>query len=118
MTTRNDNGPQGYCGFVVGQHVVCIDNVESHVGWHARNRVPFGLVRGRVYTIARIYTGDGFYRGVRGKRVNLELVELKKKPSPCAPNNNGFAAARFRPLPKLRVEDFLAASTPKDVVSA
>ena len=119
MTTRNDNGPQGYCGFEVGQHVVCVDDKwHGFSGWHSRNHMPTGLTKGKVYTVERVYTTAAYWQGAKTVVVCLSLKEAKKEPAPASPECDGWHVSRFRPLPKLRVEDFLAASTPKDVVSA
>lgn len=123
MTTRNDNDPQGYCGFEVGQHVVYLDG-EPRNEYQRRMRVKWvrrGLkrpVNGRVYTVRLVFIGVTRDPSCPTP-VCLLLDEIHNPPERALGGDVrelGFYAELFRPLPKLRVEDFLAASTPKDVV--
>lgn len=117
MTTRNDTGLQGYCGFEVGQHVL----FTNDRGWaeqlraggaNSSLRKMIRPVVGKVYTIRAIYIDPHYQLPF------LLLSEIRNPPLEwrLGTYESGFSARRFRPLPKLRVEDFLAASTPKDVV--
>lgn len=104
MTTRNEDGSQGYCGFVVGQHVVCVDDSDGTVGLDKK----IELVKGRVYTVHDINAVDF-------SAVAIQVVECEKTYEQEDGVYEGwFGHWRFRPLAKLKVEDFLSTKTPVD----
>lgn len=117
MTSMDNDDRQGrtgdnttYCGFVVGQHVVCIREIEpgnpSTAAILARGGSANLPKRGTVYTI----------REVRPRRRGLflllaELVNVSI--DTCSgPYEPGFSVKRFRPLQKLKVEDFMQTRVP------
>ena len=120
MTTRNDTGLQGYCGFEVGQHVVCV--AEEQFGDCVPITKPILPKVGKVYEVRRVHIGSltstapGFV-GLLLKEIPDQIITYRLDGF-TRQGKAYFEAKNFRPLPKLRVEDFLAASTPKDVVSA
>lgn len=111
MTTRNEDGSQGYCGFVVGQHVVCIGHTFADE--KARNRwirrgVTFPDI-GKVYTVRRVL--------LLPYSTALLLDEIRNPIVRCREAGDQeafFRASCFRPLQKLKVEDFLSTKTPVD----
>lgn len=110
---RTANNDTTYCGFQVGQHVVCVrdDTDDPNV------EVLSSIVRpekGRVYTIR------GVRLGVLRKVVCLRFVEI---PDQIADVLIGgelfhgdviFDAANFRPLQKLTPEQFVTTDAPVD----
>lgn len=89
MTTRNDNGPQGYCGFEVGQHVVFKRDYGPRfkAKWMARG-VCFPAV-GKVYTIRELLiapkTGGGpdryvvrLFSWLDGRPTERKVVTISK----------------------------------------
>jgi phosphoribosylcarboxyaminoimidazole (NCAIR) mutase len=101
MNTKSgspNQGDTGYCGFVVGQHVVCVDTIPEN-----NTKVIQILGRGgtahlpelnRVYTVRAIYTNP-----VTG-RVSMRLKELVNMPLPSIAGmwEPGFPVTMFRPL--------------------
>ncbi|CAK7259117.1 MULTISPECIES: hypothetical protein [unclassified Shinella] len=110
MTTRNDIGSQGYCGFVVGQHVVFKFDFPGRykAKWEKRG-VRFPSV-GTVYTVRKVLIAP------KTREVALLLNEIHNPSITSAGVRTEafFKARRFRPLQKLKVEDFLSAKTPVD----
>lgn len=91
--------------FHVGQKVVCVsDNVDPG------EPGPY-VVKGRVYTVARVYVAWN-------DSINIELQELN------APEEDGwdagYIAANFRPVKEINLDIFTAmlAPTPKVRVTA
>jgi hypothetical protein len=92
--------------FEVGQHVVCIYDFNRNapnVTWlYAKG--GSAPVKGTVYTVRDIgpYTGDGGI-GIRlVEIINPELVHGDGET-----RESRFGASGFRPLKKLKVEDFM-----------
>lgn len=95
--------------FEVGQHVVCIADLESELPSHLvraykseGGRFP---VKGTVYTVRAVYV-DRVHPDV----VGIMLVEIVNPPLRCSTGRveeSGFDVAFFRPLKKLKVEDFM-----------
>lgn len=119
MNTKSGGSAQdntGYCAFVVGQHVVCItdDFMKSSAlrrKWERRGvRYPS---KNKVYTIRQIYLTSK-YVGVLLEEIRNPLVPTRERGLIEA----GFTARKFRPLPKLKVEDFLSAPVDRERVSA
>lgn len=110
MTTRNDDRSQGYCGFVVGQHVVFKFDFPGRykAKWEKRG-VRFPSV-GTVYTVRKVLIAPD------SLEVALLLNEIRNPDIPTAGLRMEafFKARRFRPLQKLKVEDFLSTKTPVD----
>lgn len=121
MNTKSSGSAQdntGYCGFVVGQHVVCIND---------ENRAPAGVTvleqlilpeKGKVYTVRALVIG------VLGRAPCLSLVEIPDQTVRIEWNGKPwfgdviFKACDFRPLKKLKVEDFMSAPVDGERASA
>lgn len=107
---RTANIDTTYCAFQVGQHVVLVDDhFDKRPGertkW-VRRGIRFPEMN-TVYTIRRVFISP------RGSAALL-LAEIR---NPMVPTRAGlmeayFVAARFRPLKKLRVEDFMQQRAP------
>lgn len=112
-TTQANNTT--YSALVPGQHVVLVDD-----SWRPRrstrgNRWP---VRGVVYTVREAFV-DPY------GRVAIRLAEIVNPVLHYSVNKRsvgylelGFVARRFRPLPRLKVEDFLSTNAPREVKTA
>ncbi|QIG74360.1 hypothetical protein EVC08_048 [Rhizobium phage RHph_N65] len=107
MNTKSSGSVQGntgYCDFVVGQHVVCIDTSNFLLAFEP---VPGQeLEAGRVYTVSAI-------------SLDYEAVALQVAEHPFLVEEGGwYGHWRFRPLQKLKVEDFMQSKTPVEGVPA
>ncbi|MDK4729364.1 hypothetical protein [Rhizobium phaseoli] len=106
----------GYCAFVVGQHVVCItdDFMKSQAlrrKWERRGvRYPS---KNKVYTVRQVYLTSK-YVGVLLEEIRNPLVPTRERGLTEA----GFLARKFRPLKKLKIEDFMQSKTPVEGVPA
>lgn len=88
----------GYCPFVVGQHVVCVDDTCSS-GANVVGDLD-GLTAGRVYTIRWV----GIYDSPKlGRLVCVRLREIIRTRCPTHGDDMPFAASRFRPAPSIKV---------------
>ncbi len=95
--------------FEVGQHVVCIADFEAELPVHVvmayksdGGRFP---VKGTVYTVREVYADR-----VQPDVIGLKLVEIVNPPLRCSTGRveeSGFDKEFFRPLKKLKVEDFM-----------
>jgi hypothetical protein len=92
-----------------GTHVVCIREGKLSVFQRRAGISP--IVKGKVYTVRRHWIS----------RLNGEpLVQLQEIINPVLPSRRGgdieggYHASCFRPLKKLKTEDFLNAKAPKD----
>lgn len=88
--------------FHVGQHVVCVDDRERvfdvpGVNYNGSSLSP--LTRGVVYTIR-----DCEYTSADGTR-RVRLAEITR--GSIRGVESGYNAARFRPLQKLNIQDFI-----------
>lgn len=91
-----------YCPFKIGQHVVCIDTANYLIG--EKVGAPEQLREGRVYTISAL---NAF-----GSIVAVQVAEL-----PWLVDIDGwYGHWRFKPLQKLKVEDFMTSDAPVDGV--
>lgn len=121
MSTPYDAGSQPtdttYCNFTVGQHVVCLKTDGFDAG-HVPLE-PYELPQeGKVYTVRRLEIGM-----MKGQP-SLTVKEIPEQRILLSINGSLitavllFEACNFRPLQKLKVEDFLVAETPVDSVPA
>lgn len=114
MHSRDNNnsqpfkgGPTTFCGLYVGQHVVCLHDYDpSHP--QVRKIVALGgtanLPRKNV-----VYTVRGIEPRRRTGGFRLWLQEIVNAPitTPYRRYEPGFPAKHFRPLQKLKLEDFM-----------
>lgn len=113
MNTPNHEPTQGiFTGhyqfpvtFEVGQHVACI-----HDHFTDAPEIPTGLTKGTVYTVTEVRLG--WNRRIENT-VCLKLAELE---NPLPQTLGYFQANRFRPLPRLNIEDFMHAPAPLEPV--
>lgn len=85
----------GYCPFVVGQHVVCVDDVPLD---GVDNSDMDGLSAGYVYTVRWI----GIYDSpLDGCNISVRLVEIVRGRCPTHGDDMPFFASRFRPAPSI-----------------
>ncbi len=121
MTSMDNDDRQGrttdihttYCGFQVGQHVACVRNVNDDKlpGVVLLEPVEIPSV-GRVYTVAAVSISEV------GNQVCLTLDEIPAQRvrflyfGQPATGDILFPAKFFRPLPKLKVEDFVTTRAP------
>ena len=104
----------GYCGFVVGQHVVCIGAPEdtSHLPVVVLDK-PKAPVVNKVYTVRSVELSE-----VGEKRVCLTLCEIPDQfvriiyKGEVWMSHVLFAAQFFRPLQKLTPEQFMQTDVP------
>lgn len=97
------------CKFVVGQHVLCIAETKEYPGVVLLTPVTFPEV-GKVYTVKRI--GIGCMLGLERVCIVLEEIgeqncEIEYYGTRYIAENVLFEAACFRPLNRLKVEDFM-----------
>jgi hypothetical protein len=88
----------------VGSHVVCIndDPKSFEVPGVAYNKGGFGaLKKGKVYTVR------GVFRNPRTRDWNLYLSEIQRPIWKKFGIEAGYNINRFRPLKKLKIEDFI-----------
>lgn len=117
MTSRYSDDRQGrttndtrYCGFTVGQHVVCVSEMFQKAPHHKRNWERRGVrfpVVNTVYTVRQlIATPKGI--GLLLAEIHNPLVPVRDfgRVEAFSPTN------KFRPLKKLKVEDFMSINAP------
>jgi hypothetical protein len=93
--------------FRIGQHVVCIDDTNWSITLPGPNPI-----KGNVYTIDGLNSKDF-------PALALTLAEFEKIYVENGVITEGwYRADRFRPLQKLKVEDFLPAKAPRKTVDA
>jgi hypothetical protein len=105
-TASSGKGQEGttYCGFEVGQHVVLVDDSRFKDNDVILTAIRIGCtlpVKGVVYTVRDVELIRDF--------VTIRLVEIVNPPDPSPYGSHGepqWPVIYFRPLPKLRVEDF------------
>lgn len=96
-----------YCPFVVGQHVVCVDDTLSS-GVNIVGDLD-GLTAGRVYTIRWV----GIHESPRfGPQVCVRLREIVRARCPTHGDDMPFAAVRFRPAPSIEALKDLLVNAP------
>lgn len=107
---RTDHDTTGYCGFVVGQHVVCVDD-ESTPKYGLRGYLYVGGLDG--LKAQRVYTLRSVFICPRHNTVCVRLQEITRSEMPGFPGEEaGFDARRFRPLQKLTPEQFMQTDAP------
>lgn len=92
-------------GFAVGMRVLCVDDIERHIGDIRYKRGLSGLTKGRVYTVRRF---DPYhYDGVSEAAPTVWLEEITRRHDPrIMYEEQGFLASRFRPLDESRLTVF------------
>jgi hypothetical protein len=92
-----------YCPFVVGQHVVCVDDyVEPRYSGDTSDRP----IVGRIYTVTMV--GIGALSGELG----VQLAEISRSPSALSCGLWGYRASRFRPAPSIAALKDIAVRAP------
>lgn len=114
----NDPTDPIYCGFTVGQHVACVSDPTKN--WLP---IHFELVP-NLPTVNKVYTVRCVFLHPWDEIPCLRLAELinparvwnVNKVGAVRPEilEPGFAARCFRPLKKLRIEDFRSGDAPID----
>jgi hypothetical protein len=111
-------GDTTYCNFEVGQHVVCVKEDDMPDGLEIIDPLFLPTV-GKIYTVRCLELGD------ISKELCLKFEEIPDQDGVRFTWHNVtysgsvlYPARNFRPLQKLKVEDFLVAETPVDSVPA
>lgn len=119
-SSRGTQEPTAYCALVVGQHVACVCN---NVGFDGTLHPPATInqLRGRGYTlpeVGTVYTVRDVCAFECG--VTVRLAEIKNPPEAYRGRivEGAYPHFWFRPLPRLRVEDFTNIAAPADTVVA
>ena len=90
--------------FEIGQHVVCVDDDYTKRVLEIFDIYDGSLpVRGTVYTVREVFAWGAGHVSIR----LAELVNLKMPVRDFGMVEPGFNPSRFRPLKKLKVEDFM-----------
>lgn len=99
----------------VGQHVVCVKDFSDEMnGYRVQQLIVRGCslpTKGTVYTLRTVESDATVGVGVRLEEIANPAFEW----SNGITAEPGFAAHRFRPLQKLKVEDFLEVKAPKEL---
>lgn len=117
MNSTNNGSRQGsdtgYCGLVVGQHVVLVDDNWPPRKYSAHIKRP---IKNIVYTVREIkiaLSGElgGFAPGIWLEEIINAKFYLLGEQGPYM-GEPLFMAFRFRPLQKLTTEQFMQTDTP------
>ena len=90
------------CNFVVGQKVVCVDDVVWMDNGKASNS-PSGLTKGKVCTVSGVFLRDVRDTSAFKSQVCLTLVGVKASKA-WVNNSGGFNSLRFRPVTERKTD--------------